>query len=864
MKYVVHFISLLLAFSAFGQNIQRVVPTVADLIASDPRTFASAPVFSSSTFTAVVTTTGGSVAGEGTKTWRWNASSTASTNTYANNGPLAYTGSLSTGRWENVLTVKEQAIQSQLDAVTVPENSLYTVSNTNQLRSLTAATLTNYSKVYMSGYYSDGDGGGGFLTVDLSDTATTDDGGSCFVVNGIRVKADLKQNDTVSIVRFGATKGDGIAEPSTGTAARIQAALDWGNSVLGATIFIPEGEWYCENTLHLHPRVNLKGTGMNFVDGTYPLISTDLEYRKSANSTLVLKSGANVPLIDLDPTGGSLRITNAPAKTQYGITIEGILFHGNWENQSRYDCHAMKLMNAWGIKIVNCGFARWKGYEMFVLDCNGIFVWDSFGIGQDTSGKAIFLWSVADSIIHRNKFGGGSGPIVWIAGADSWFSHYHDNMLYNANRKRYTASGVSANTITVTAAHTYETGMPVEVLSDGGTIPTGTTESTCYFAIKTGSTSLKLATTYANALAGTAISISGGSGTWYVFHGFASGIYASSGAVGLTLNNNRTEQHYDSGITLAKAYGGTVTGGILAQNGWYTQGQVMTGESMAGVELRNGARDFVIEGNSFFGSADKVQAYGVHLASDAGVNTVGFNSYPQYIGTNVFNEADEVDLIKPVSAIGDQASIGNYLTVGYVPLTLKGGTSGSWLQEWDRTNGVVQKYGVRVGTSFMFGDRTQGVDLFGGTTLGDTMRRLNLGSDTGRASPKEGRVHAEDATGTDVSGASMRLEVGKGTGAATVSAFYVDTPAIGSTGTTAQTLVTRLRAGESGVGINRTTANASGAQLQVDSTTGGVLVPRMTGTQRDAISSPTDGTILYNSTTGKLQVRAGGAWVDLH
>lgn len=72
-----------------------------------------------------------------------------------------------------------------------------------------------------------------------------------------------------------------------------------------------------------------------------------------------------------------------------------------------------------------------------------------------------------------------------------------------------------------------------------------------------------------------------------------------------------------------------------------------------------------------------------------------------------------------------------------------------------------------------------------------------------------------------------------------------------------------LGSANNGVVIGGTTLAAS-ALLQIDSTTRGVLFPRMTSTQRDAISSPTDGTVIYNTTTSKLQVRAGGAWVDLH
>lgn len=63
------------------------------------------------------------------------------------------------------------------------------------------------------------------------------------------------------------------------------------------------------------------------------------------------------------------------------------------------------------------------------------------------------------------------------------------------------------------------------------------------------------------------------------------------------------------------------------------------------------------------------------------------------------------------------------------------------------------------------------------------------------------------------------------------------------------------------VGINTTSPSAP---LEVASTTGGVIIPRMTTTDRIAISSPTDGEMIYNTTTNKFQGRANGAWVDFH
>lgn len=42
------------------------------------------------------------------------------------------------------------------------------------------------------------------------------------------------------------------------------------------------------------------------------------------------------------------------------------------------------------------------------------------------------------------------------------------------------------------------------------------------------------------------------------------------------------------------------------------------------------------------------------------------------------------------------------------------------------------------------------------------------------------------------------------------------------------------------------------------------MAPSMTSTERDALLNPENSQIIYNETTNKLQVRAGGAWVDLH
>lgn len=64
-------------------------------------------------------------------------------------------------------------------------------------------------------------------------------------------------------------------------------------------------------------------------------------------------------------------------------------------------------------------------------------------------------------------------------------------------------------------------------------------------------------------------------------------------------------------------------------------------------------------------------------------------------------------------------------------------------------------------------------------------------------------------------------------------------------------------------GIFGGAGRSASAVLQADSTTQGFLPPRMTTTQRDAITSPASGLMVYNTTTNKAQCYNGTAWQDL-
>lgn len=83
----------------------------------------------------------------------------------------------------------------------------------------------------------------------------------------------------------------------------------------------------------------------------------------------------------------------------------------------------------------------------------------------------------------------------------------------------FATTDVNTGTDVLTVATNIPTGTPIS-FSSSGSVPTGLVSGTVYYAINQSSTTLKVATTYANAIAGTAIDISAtGSGTHTIYQG---------------------------------------------------------------------------------------------------------------------------------------------------------------------------------------------------------------------------------------------------------------------------------------------------------------------------------------------------------
>ena len=64
------------------------------------------------------------------------------------------------------------------------------------------------------------------------------------------------------------------------------------------------------------------------------------------------------------------------------------------------------------------------------------------------------------------------------------------------------------------------------------------------------------------------------------------------------------------------------------------------------------------------------------------------------------------------------------------------------------------------------------------------------------------------------------------------------------------------------LGVGTTTPNNS-AMLDVQSSSKGMLIPRMTTAQRAAISSPATGLLVFDNTTGSFWFKSAGNWIEL-
>ncbi len=162
-----------------------------------------------------------------------------------------------------------------------------TVNSIAELRSLSSSI---YTRAFVTGYYGPHDGGGGAYQLDLSDTASADNGGTIIkAADGGRWK--LQSTQAVSFKQFGA-KFDGVTDDS----AFNQSALNWLGSVGGGELYAPAGTSINNTALvwSFQKPLKIRGAGR---------FATIFQSNSIANASVLSATAGTLELSDLALSG---------------------------------------------------------------------------------------------------------------------------------------------------------------------------------------------------------------------------------------------------------------------------------------------------------------------------------------------------------------------------------------------------------------------------------------------------------------------------------------------------------------------------------------------------------------------------------
>jgi len=248
-------------------------------------------------------------------------------------------------------------------------------------------------------------------------------------------------------------------------------------------------------------------------------------------------------------------------------------------------------------------------------------------------------------------------------------------------------------------------------------------------------------------------------------------------------------------------------------------------------------------------------------------NTSGATVVNEHLGSIYFGanhtSGSESNILGTASIAG--IAEGTFSNSSTMPsaIAFRTGSAGQAIGVYNYQVGEVER--MRIGSDGNVGigttDPVEKLQVVGNVRIGDGAGVLDdlvlKGSDAIGPSSVGGSTSAAIITtnGTPTGAGHIGIEVPSNDNG---DGFYVATDP-NQTGT-ADLLALKIDA-LGNVGIGET---APSAPLTVTSTTGGVILPRMTTTQMNAISSPANGEMIYNTTANKFYGYANGAWVALH
>jgi hypothetical protein len=388
------------------------------------------------------------------------------------------------------------------------------------------------------------------------------------------------------------------ASPSFDATTLLQLGLDYLSSQTnGGTLRVPQKTYYV-SSLRLPPYVNIVGeTEVPFVEG-----------QSSGGSQFRQIAGTVGPLLytDVDTDGSQLRSAassgNEGNQYYYNSVVENLHLNTRSGNSGETQNDALYLERTWGVTVRKCVLtAAKRSFAIRVIDCNVLRICDNSILGPS------FIWSMADSFIEGNSFGGGTPglsseihfwPALWLAGSTCWKNTFSNNIVFNNTENKggqtftFTASG---EVLTLSGTHFYNDGDPV-ILETTGALPTGVNLIQTYFVKRVSSTQIKLAEMKKDVVGGVFVSLTGGSGTHTVVGGANANLFLSQ-AQQNSFVGGRYDQAFGSGIILRGAENNTFVSGSLQENG-LGSGTTVTAISIEEDSINNSFKGLVLVGNS--------------------------------------------------------------------------------------------------------------------------------------------------------------------------------------------------------------------------------------------------------------------------
>ena len=350
----------------------------------------------------------------------------------------------------------------------------------------------------------------------------------------------LKLQESVSVMDFGAI-GDGVTDDT----AAIQAADDAVAATGSGIIFFPQGNYLCQSQLNKSPFNTWIGT----IGVQDPQTGTHLIL--GHNGTLVdIDSGGsilycgNAGIRDMRllgnmtsyPDGVGINFTAAAGVVRrtyyenlyiYGFDkcVAGILHEQYWNrcfmSAGTYGFFGTNVSDCWirdthaGSGLTATGVTGGSGFRFLNV---GSLIMDGCRGQVQKGGNGLYLENAVDVRINDHIADGNETIGIQIHNSQgviiSQANVYNNGTIsvkqpgiYIQSTGRIFTADSTTNTFT-SAAHSYQnTDMKVQV-STTGTLPSGLSANTDYYVIRLGDNTFQLATTRANAIAGTAINIS--------------------------------------------------------------------------------------------------------------------------------------------------------------------------------------------------------------------------------------------------------------------------------------------------------------------------------------------------------------------